>query len=275
MKSVRSFVVLAALAAGCGSPGTVDFTTWGEEFIEEKIPADFEDWAQGDGWEVTFSKFLVTIGEIRAANGSDKVAVQLDTAKVFDMHAKGPHNIESYANLPPEELTNVSYAIAPASNAVAGNATAADLELLKTNGYSVYIEGTAKQGAVTKTFKWGFNTNTQYNDCEHPDLGKGITVPSGGAVEAQLTIHGDHLFYDDLQSPDAKMRFKAIADADKDSNGEVTMDELAAVDLTTLPVDQYGTGDAGSVRNLKDFVTALARTIGHYRGEGECSPKAR
>jgi hypothetical protein len=95
----------------------------------------------------------------------------------------------------------------------------------------------------------------------------------------QLTIHGDHLFFDDLQSPEAKMRFDAMAAADNlgiaGADGQVTLEELAAVDLTELPPDQYGTGGVGNVRNLRDFVTALVRTVGHFRGEGECSPQSR
>ena len=126
---------------------------------------------------------------------------------------------------------------------------------------------------------WGFPINTLYEKCEHPDLGEGVTVPNGGEETVQLTIHGDHLFFDDLQSPDAKMRFDAIAAADKagilGADGQVTLEELALVDLTELPPEQYGTGGASNVRTLRDFVTALVRTVGHYRGEGECSPRVR
>lgn len=32
----------------------------------------------------------------------------------------------------------------------------------------------------------------------------------------------------------------------------------------------YGTGAAANVNNLREFVTALSRTLGHFRGEGEC-----
>lgn len=58
-------------------------------------------------------------------------------------------------------------------------------------------------------------------------------------------------------------------------DGVITLDELAAVQLTSLPLGQYGTGSAGSVHTLKDFVSALSRTVGHFRGEGECVSRAR
>ena len=71
----------------------------------------------------------------------------------------------------------------------------------------------------------------------------------------------------------------AIAAADKagilGADGQVTLEELALVDLTELPPEQYGTGGASNVRTLRDFVTALVRTVGHYRGEGECAPRVR
>lgn len=76
-------------------------------------------------------------------------------------------------------------------------------------------------------------------------------------------------------SEEAKIRFQALADADKNNDGEITLVELGMVDLTSLPVDQYGTGGASAVKNLHDFVNALSRTLGHYRGEGECEPHAR
>jgi len=86
----------------------------------------------------------------------------------------------------------------------------------------------------------------------------------------EFTVHGDHLFYDDLQSSDPSLRFDAMARADADKDGEVTLEDLAKVDLTTLPAVQYGTGSSGSVKNLRQFVEALSRTLIHYQGEGHC-----
>lgn len=275
---------VAALALGttaCTGSGTVTFTTYGEDYIEKALPA-----AQGttagfvDGWELTYEKFLVVIREIEVSDADGKSLAKQANPKLFDVHKAGPVDIEKFENLPAEKLPTVTYAIAPPTDLVPGNATADDVTLMKSKGYSVLLKGSAKKGAVTKSFEWGFTTNTQYLACRSEELGEGVTVPSGGNEAVQLTIHGDHPFFDDLQSPEAKLRFEAIANADKGlaglpGDGVITLEELAAVDLTTLPTSQYGTGGASSVRNLKEFVTALIRTIGHYRGEGECSPKVR
>jgi hypothetical protein len=264
-------IPLVLLATACGSPGNVTFTTWGESFIEQKIPAE----TFADGWEIKYSKFFVTIEEITVANHDGKVAAKQSTPKLFDVHKAGPVNIETFSSLDPEEWDAVSYAIGPSSAVVSGNVDAADVDFMKEHGYSIYLEATVTKGAVTKSYKWGFSTDTLYQQCQHADYGKGLTVPSGGSLDVQLTIHGDHLYYDDLQSSQAKVRFDAIAGADKDNDGEITLEELDAVDLTSLPIGQYGTGGAHEVNTLRDFVTALARTIGHYRGEGECEPSSR
>ncbi|WIG93930.1 hypothetical protein [Myxococcus sp. SDU36] len=269
---------LGLMACSDGA-GTVTFTTYGEDYIEQEIPAAVggEDGIV-DGWAVRFSKFLVVLGEVKVGN-HDETVVEMTQARVFDVHKPGPVVVETFRDVPAQAWDHVSFAIAPNANAVAGNADAADVTRMKDGGYSVYLEGTATQREETKRFAWGFTTNTVYEHCESPGLGEGVTVPKDGEETVQLTIHGDHLFFDDLQSPDARMRFDALAAADSlgiaGPDGEVTLEELAAVDLTELPSGQYGTGGVGNVRTLRDFVTALTRNLGHYRGEGECEPRAR
>jgi hypothetical protein len=275
MKKLMLGLGLLGLASCGGGSGNLTLTTYGEDYIEKEIPAT----AFEDGWSVKFSRFLVTVGEVKVASHDGKVAAESAATRVFDVHKPGPATVERFSELPAADWDAVSYAIAPSANAEAGNASAEDVGLLKASGWSVFVEGVATKGSETKRFGWGFPLNTLYEQCEHPDLGEGVTVPNGGEETLQLTIHGDHLFFDDLQSPDAKMRFDALAAADKvgirGADGQITLEELELVDLTQLPLNQYGTGGASNVRNLRDFVTALVRTVGHYRGEGECSPRAR
>ncbi|MDY7230315.1 hypothetical protein [Hyalangium rubrum] len=275
MKGWMKAAALLGLTACSSGTGDVVFTTYGEDFIEKEMPAtEFED-----GWSVRYTKFLVVLGELKVANHENEVAASSTSAKVYDVHRAGPVEVVRFTGLAAEDWDEVSYAIAPSAEATAGNASEEDVARMKTGGFSVYVEGTGTKGSDTKRFAWGFTHNTLYEHCESPDIGEGVTVPSGGEEVVQLTMHGDHLFFDDLQSPEAKMRFDAIAQADglgiAGPDGEVTLQELATVDLTTLPRGTYGTGGASNVRNLRDFVSSLVRTVGHYRGEGECSPKAR
>jgi hypothetical protein len=91
-------------------------------------------------------------------------------------------------------------------------------------------------------------------------------------LEVQLTTHGDHLYYDRLQaSPDPEiktsLRFDTLAAADANDDGELTLEELNAAPLNVRLYDPSGLGAA----THGAFVTSLARTVGHFRGEGECS----
>ncbi|HTV22354.1 MAG TPA: hypothetical protein VMG12_26885, partial [Polyangiaceae bacterium] len=87
--------------------------------------------------------------------------------------------------------------------------------------------------------------------------------------------HGDHLFYDRLQaSPNpaivTSLRFDTLAAADANADGDITLVELEAKPLDVRLYDPSGLGAA----NYGDFVTSLARTVGHFRGEGECTISA-
>jgi hypothetical protein len=266
-----ALLVIPFLVCSCEGPiSIVKFTTWGEKFIEEELPAsNFED-----GWRVKFSKFLVVIRDIAIVDGVGTVGSQQPGAKAFDLTKKGPVDVYS-ATAAAKAYDVVRYAIAPDGNAEAINIEAADLALLKSRSASLIIVGTATKETVTKTFEWSFTNNTLFDNCEKADgMGKGVVLTPGKETTAQLTIHGDHFFYDQL-SGDAKLRFDPIANSDLNNDNKITLDEVAVVQLTSLPQGQYGTTGVANIRNLREFITQNMRTIGHFEGEGECSPKAR
>lgn len=265
--------------------GTVTFTTWGEEYIEQEIPvksAEGETIVE-DGWTIKYTKFLIIISEIAVGEEGKEPVAKLTTPKLFDMHSAGEKPVISFPNLPGKAYNHVSYAVVPATAAVevGQGATEADKQAMVSNGYSIYVEGSGTKDATTKTFKWGFKTNTLYDKCKGEISGKetdGVVVTNGGTDSVQLTIHGDHFYYDDLQSQDAKVRFGNIANADANNDGEVTLEELAAVSLadkTKITEGPYGTGSAANINDLRAFIEALSRTVGHFRGEGECLARAR
>ncbi len=287
--SALLFPALLALApAGCGEDdadpvasggkGSAVFTSWGEEFIEDQIPAGGEG-GLVDGWTVKYSKFLVVIGGVAVADASGKEVARMSGTKLVDHVKKGVKTVVSFPDLPAQAYENVSYEILPAdAQTELLEAAAEDKELMVTNGYSVYVEGSATKEGATKTFKWGFTRKTRYLNCKSEQGGKetdGIIITNGGSDTSELTIHGDHFFYDRLQAdPEGKiptnLRFEVMAKADDQGNkdGEVTLDELekTPIDLS-LGYDPSGF----NVVNMKDFVSRLSRTTGHFRGEGECS----
>lgn len=265
-------IAASAALAGCGEEiGDVEVSTWGEEYIEKGIPAT----AFEDGWSIHYTKFLVVIGDFRVADEAGHVVVQMKGSTLFNHVSPGVKPVTSFIGLEAKAWSHVSYTVNPASSATAvdPSATEDDKAKMVGGGYAIYVEGVAANDAMKKTFAWGFSEPTLLDRCKGDKDGKetdGILVTNGGTDAVELTIHGDHLFYDDLQAGNAKLRFDAIASADGDNSGEVTLEELEGVQLATLPADTYGTGSAEGINNLRQFIAALSRTVGHFRGEGEC-----
>jgi hypothetical protein len=282
MKTIGwGLVIVASLGSwACGSGngiGKVSVTTWGEPFIEEGIGKDL---FPKDQWSIKYNRFLLALHSVTIADQDGALGASLATPKVFDMTKPGDKLVASF-DLEAESWPHVSYQLGPiTADAVPGElATQDDVAALQKDGASIHVFGTATgPNAETKTFDWSFPRVTLYQDCRGEQDGKevdGVLVTNGGTQEVQITIHGDHLFYDDLQSQDAVLRFQAIANADADGDGAITLDELDKVPLYTIPPDlgPYGTGALGNVNTLGDYERRLAQTFGHYRGEGSCNSK--
>jgi hypothetical protein len=260
--------------------GTVTITTWGESYVEDGLPSEA---FPHDHFHVKYSKFLVVYHSVTIADAQGDVVAELERPLVFDMtkKAKGTPKTLATFQLAAKSWPNLSYQVGPITDdAKAGDlASNDDVALLKEDNASVHVEGTvASPEGIEKTFNWSFSPATLFQGCHGEQDGKeveGVLVTNGGTQEVELTVHGDHLFYDDLQSEEGAPRFQAYADADANDDGEVTLAELDAVPLYTIPVEKgtYGTGALGNVNTLGQYVRTLARTIGHYRGEGSCNSK--
>jgi hypothetical protein len=278
-------IVASALVAACGEDraGTARFTTWGEDYIEQQIPADPAGEAGFvDGWTLHYDKFLVAFHGIVVANDKGEIAAAMTGSRLVDNARPGKKDLVTFPGVDAAAWNRVSYQIKPA---VAGadlvGATAADLDMMVAKGYSLYVEGSASKtdtggAALKKTFHWGFSSATQYKECQQAaESGnpiQGIVVTSGGTDVSELTTHGDHLYYDRLKaSPDPAvktvLRFDEKAAADRDHDGEISLAELNATPIDVRKYDPSGF-DAPT---LGAFMTSLARTVGHFRGEGECS----
>lgn len=284
--SALAACAVALALAGCGSSdptgsggvGALAFTTWGEEYIEQAIPVDPGDGSGFvDGWTLSYDKFLVNFQNIVVADARGDVAATMDGSMLFDNTRPGVKPVVEFSAIPAKAWDRISYEIAPVgeSTELASGVPEADKALMLAGGYSLYASGTASKQGAEKRFAWGFTSGTRYAECGSEQDGRaesGVVVTNNGRVTAELTTHGDHLFYDRLQaSPDpsvaTSLRFDALADADADADGEVTLAELEA---TPLDVRRYDPSGLGAV-DLGAFVRSLARTVGHFRGEGECS----
>ncbi len=283
MPALPRCLVLGSLVTtlvACGSDaslgkGTLAFTTYGEDYIEREIPsADVED-----GWTIRFDSFLVSIGELTVGEPNAEPALRMPNAMLVSMKTPGDKPLITFQEVPAKAYTKVSYAISPVTEqtSLGPGASADDKARMTRDGHAMYVAGSLTRGSEKKSFAWGFSSRTRYADCKASVGGKdteGVVVTNGSSDSVQLTIHGDHLFYDDLVNPEAKLRVDAIASADADGDGAITLAELSAVKLASLPSSfgPYGTGSAGGVHDLRAFLEALSRTVGHFRGEGECVP---
>jgi len=293
-RALSTLSLLGALATiGCGTSdptgsggsGTISFTTWGEDYVQKEIPPDSsEETGFVDGWTVKYSKFLVNFQKIQVADAKGNVAAAMDGSMLFDNHVEGEKSIIDFSDVEAKTWQHVSYEIAPVTDdtILSKSATDEDKQMMIDGGYSFYVDAAASKDDVVKHYAWGFAIGTRYERCHSEQDGKdelGVVVTNNGNVAVQLTTHGDHLYYDRLQSsPDAaivtSLRFDTLAAADKDDDGEITLEELAAAALNVKscsdkPVPCYDPSGLGAATQGA-FVTSLARTIGHFRGEGEC-----
>lgn len=262
-----SFVLVPLLAACSDDPadGTITATVYGEELIEEGIPAD----AFSDGWAVSFDKFLVSIGNVVGQAGHGAPEVGDPSFRVVDLaQPSGGEGFElaTFA-APGGHYDHYGYQLRSDADAASVNADAADVTMMKSAGYSVWVKGTATKGTESKSFDWGFTLKLTYSHC---DL---MASVDGDNLRAESTIHADHMFYDDAVSDEPNVAFQLIADADTDADNVVTLDELAAVDIRSQTRYQVGSikDPAGNtITNLRQYLEHQVVTLGHINGEGHC-----
>lgn len=235
MKSTKVWVVVALLcfSAACESEddaesGALRMTIYGEAFIEEGIPAD----EISDGWAVTFDKFEVTLAE----------------AKVAGLTKDGP----------------ISFDLAAASNGqgqevLSGTVEARNYSDAEYTIIKVVTHGSGTKGDTTKSFQWTFDLFYHYTECD-----TGVLVSAGEEGTFQITIHGDHLFYDSLVSEEPSLVFQPFADADTDLDNVIAQAELEAASIGSL---DPGNADP---QNLWEWLNLQVPTVGHANGESHC-----
>jgi hypothetical protein len=262
IRTVIATVLVSSLAACAGddeASGNLAVHIYGEEFAEEGIPSEVFD----DGWAVTFDKVLLSVGDVTAATMGDDPAITAPAYRIWNLaQASGGEGFQvATAEVDGGPYDHVGFRVAAAEDPQPGNASDDDVALMRDGGYSIYVSGVAERDDAALSFAWGFSAATAYRECE------GTALVDGGDHTTTLTIHMDHLFYDDLFSPEPLVAFDLIAQADSDSDATVTETELAAVSLSTQ--DRYQVGSTG-IDDLWAFIDQQTSTVGHIDGEGHC-----
>lgn len=228
-----SFVLASACGDDAPGLGAVNVTVYGEEFIEDGIPAE----EMGDGWAVTFTRFAVTIDEVTVAGVRAANVAPIDLA----VGTSGAGHPVATLDVPSGTHSGSGYILSRAE-----------------------VAGTANKDGVTKTFDWVFDQKTVYTACE-----TSTDVPDGGDGNFEITVHGDHFFFDSLVSEEPQVLFQALADADQDGDGVIARSELEGAGLGA-----YDPGSSGDIDNLWAYLVAQSSNLGHVDGEGHCEPSA-
>jgi hypothetical protein len=249
---------LGLVAGGCGKDegpgnGTLDVRIYGEDLIEDGIPEE----VFADGWKISWDRFIVALDEVATLQDAD------DDRYLFDLTAQSGGAGNKVDTLTSRSgMAELAYRIGPGDAATGGNAGDM-IAMMEEEEWSIYVSGTATRGPLNLAFAWGFSTETEYAECQVKD-----ELLEGETLRTLITIHADHLFYDDLDDDEPDVRFDLVATADVDMDLTITADELRAVDITADDNYQVGSRD---IDNLYDFIEAQTQTLGHIDGEGHCA----
>jgi hypothetical protein len=288
MKNAAIAFTLACGSYGCdGSDsagnGSLTVRASGEEAAISGYPVGEGDdeIAFADGWSLQFSKVLVSIAglQLRTQDG-DNAALDADPV-VVDLH-QGEPELWSFEGVPAQRWDRVGYEyVAPGSKTRRiGDIADEDVEQMIEGGYALLVAGTANKNEHEIELEYGFPFAVTMDGCHNGvDDTDGLVIAEGALAEAQITIHLDHLFFDDWAIDEPDLRFDAMA-AMAPTTGPLTLDDLKAQDNLSDLVGADGAPlelgyDPGSdfapvPENLRDLVIAGATTTGHFNGEGHC-----
>lgn len=261
------FSLSALAAAACAPPlGSLVVQVSGEEAAEEGFRA--ADLA--DGWDITFTKLLVSVGHARLSREDDAAddAYELEGLRVIDLH-RGAQVLGTLEAVPAGRW-DFGFEVAPPPHEpdIAEGVDAADAEAMHEAGFAYWIEGEAAREERRVRFTLGFPAASRMTECTNGiDDTDGVVVQEGAEVAAEITIHTDHFFYDKLGThAGVSLRFEALAEA-AGEDALLTNEELDAVLLSGLSAYEPGSAD---VTHLSDFITQAAAEMAHLNGEGVC-----
>ena len=249
--AVLSIGLLASACADDG-PTTLRIAAGGDAFVEERIPAD----VVADGWEIDFTRFLVSLGEVEVDGEPLAGAFVVDLAE----GSSGRGHALGTLTLPSGGRPMLGYRLAPLAPET--DAADDDVQQLVDASASMWVEGSASKDGRTVTFSWLFDTDVRYDECE-----SSTELLGGETVQSRLSLRAEQLFWDDLDPAKAQVSFDFVAAADRNDDGEVEILELWETSLAEA--ERYDVGERDIV-DLWQFIEAQAEGLGHVDGDGAC-----
>jgi len=287
--------ILASLTLfGCGGDevgtGALDIIISGEQAAVIGFPftQNGETVAFKDGWKLSFTKYLVSVGGITVKSAGETTESPSDRF-IADLH-KGDQTIAKLPGMSAKRWESFGFAIVPAAvGAKSLGAADADVAAMVAAGVTHWVEGSGTKGANTIPFSFALKIPTTNKDCTSGiDNKAGVIIRPNTTSKAQITFHVVHMFWDTLGTEEASIRFEAVAAA-AGADKVVSWDDLATQPLAALkgidgmPLkDEAGTliiYNPGAVlldaQNLQAFMKASTSTQGHLDGEGLCTVSSR
>lgn len=279
-------VLTGSLIAGCGSSstggsgeGNLSVVLKAEETIVAGIDSGDGDENILDGFDVNFSKYIVSIGNVAMSQVGDANPQSSPDVVIAEFTSLGPFpELTSFNGIPTGQYTSFGFETpAPDADVVNLNQVDdADFDAMIANGWSHIIEGTITdvETEESKDFLIEADVPTVYSQCAVTDMERGVNVASASSVD--ITLHGDHIVFNGFPEDEAQVMRLAqwLWDIEDDGDGVLTQADFEAAtnveELFPAPTYTLTGGPIEPIENAWDFVRAQLGTQGHIRGEGEC-----
>lgn len=277
--------------AGCGDDGgdgrgdgDLSVLLEAEESIVEGLQSGTGEENILDGFDVDFSRYLVTIGfvQMNQADGSNAQSSSVVGIADFTSLSTTLPELAAFSGIATGQYTEFGFETPLAFESMVNvNAVAQeDIDAMIANGWSYIIEGTITRvsDGATKDFLIEAGVPTVYSACAVEGMEPGVNVSRNSSVD--ITLHGDHLFFNGF--PEEEGNVQRLAQwlwnvEDSDGDDVLTRPDFeAATDVGSLfPSPPQGVyeltgGPISPIENAWDFVRAQLGTQGHIFGEGEC-----
>ncbi len=254
-----SGALLLLLLSGCAPTGSWSLTGSGGSFVEEGIPSS----AMQDGCSVSFDRFLIS-WEGRFIEGSGGVHLaEVEGAQIYDLALPGPHDVGTADGVPEGDHDHIHSRFQPNPGATAGNVDDDTAAELVDGGLSMLLEGGITCGADAVDFSWAFDRATSHH------CFAAVPVIGGETTTTAYTLASERMFSTALQDFEAPLRGQPFVDADADLDGQVTLDELASIDIDSTGYDLATWTGIGT---FADYVTV--QTFYFVQTDGlQCVPE--
>jgi hypothetical protein len=264
---------------------------------------EVSSWTTVDGWTITIERLVAGVGNAALDDG----CIQYSEGRydrLLDTRVPGEQKLNllfglgrctlRYRVSGPSGDTLVGTGVTDGDKLLMGT-PARDAYALQPERVAVDLAASATRGDERAHLHWLLRQTVRYRDCGAPDpeQPKGqlpLEFASEANVALHIEFHGEALFREDVDA--SALRFDPVAAADGqfgDRDGEITLDELAAVPLAfarsvgpyRLP-DEVGPGedtprmeqaDGGRLLSLADYIVAvLMPGIAPFREPIRCTP---